>query len=137
MERAMLPDDDQQLQISRLPPDDDQQMLPDDQHLEKSRSSDFEQLEKSFLTDEHRRGILFALEYAMLAILDRSPFPVPPLVTDTYLDKLVRDIKANISRPVPVPRDWEPSLKLPQKMLRHSELFTTTFSHVSAAAPHQ
>lgn len=111
----MLPDDDQQLQISRFPPDDDQQMLPGDQQPEKSRSSDLELLEKSFLTDEHRRGILFALEYAMLAILDRSPFPVPPLVTDAYLDKLVTDMKANIPRPVPVPRDWEPSLKTAAK----------------------
>ncbi|KAL7090095.1 hypothetical protein ACP275_12G019100 [Erythranthe tilingii] len=67
------------------------------------------------LSDEHRREIQFALEYAMLANLDQLPPPMPPPVTwsEIYQKLLNFDTVA----PVPVPPDWKPSLKLPTYML--------------------
>lgn len=69
------------------------------------------------LPDEQQHEIVYALEYAMLAILDRLPPPMPPPETWSDIYQRLRDTKDKIVRPIPVPRDWEPSLKLPRKMM--------------------
>ncbi|KAL9148056.1 hypothetical protein ABFS82_12G016800 [Erythranthe guttata] len=71
------------------------------------------------LSDEHRREIQYALEYAMLAILNRLPLPVPPPLTWSEINQKAIDMKQGIVRPIPVPRDWKPSLELPQHMLEN------------------
>ncbi|KAL8034290.1 hypothetical protein ABFX02_12G018500 [Erythranthe guttata] len=55
------------------------------------------------LSDEQRREIEYALEYAMLAALNPLPMPAPP--------------QQNIVSSIPVPRNWKPVLELPQYML--------------------
>lgn len=57
----------------------------------------------SMLPDQHRREIQYALEYAMLAILNQLP---------PHQQLMVKP-----GHPIPVPNDWKPCLKLPQKML--------------------
>ncbi|EYU41353.1 hypothetical protein ABFS82_12G024100 [Erythranthe guttata] len=70
--------------------------------------------------DEHRREVEYALEYAMLAILDRMPPVVPPPQT---LSEAHQRLRGYCSRhntppvPIRVPRDWKPCLELPKHML--------------------
>ncbi|KAL8034364.1 hypothetical protein ABFX02_12G023600 [Erythranthe guttata] len=79
--------------------------------------------------DEHRREVEYALEYAMLAILDRIPPVVPPHVPPPQtLSEAHQRLRGYCSRhntrpaPIRVPRDWKPCLwkpclELPKHML--------------------
>ncbi|KAL7131631.1 hypothetical protein ABFS83_12G017200 [Erythranthe nasuta] len=71
--------------------------------------------QKIMLSDEQRREIQFALEYAMLANLNQLPPPMPPPMTWSEFREKNSDI--DYVPPVPVPPDWKPSLKLPTYML--------------------
>ncbi|KAL8049883.1 hypothetical protein ABFX02_06G048000 [Erythranthe guttata] len=69
------------------------------------------------LTDERRREIHYALEYAMLALQNQLPPPMPQPPTWSELEEKCRDIQQGFVRPIPVPRGWKPCLEVAQKMV--------------------